>query len=72
MPCASCLGCCPTRALIPTPWKTSSSSSPPTTTSAAPLGSSKNVFLYLILNKAQANLAMARRALQQMETGLSV
>jgi hypothetical protein len=37
-----------------------------------PLGSDRSVFLYLVLNKAQANLAMARRGLQQIESGLVV
>ena len=37
-----------------------------------PLGSDKSVFLYLVLNKATANLAMARRALSQIEAGLVV
>jgi hypothetical protein len=37
-----------------------------------PLGSDRSVFLYLVLNKAQANLAMARRGLSQIESGLVV
>ena len=35
-----------------------------------PLGTDSTVFLYLVLNKAQANLAMARRTLAKIETGL--
>jgi hypothetical protein len=37
-----------------------------------PLGSDKSLFLYLVLNKAQANLALARRSLEKVEVGLVV
>ena len=37
-----------------------------------PLGSDKSLFLYLVLNKAQANLALARRSLEKVEAGLVV
>ncbi len=37
-----------------------------------PLGSDSSVFLYLVLNKTQANLAMARRTLARLESGLHV
>jgi hypothetical protein len=36
------------------------------------LASDKNVFVYLVLNRATANLAMARRTLQKLEEGLVV
>jgi hypothetical protein len=36
------------------------------------LGSDGNLFVYLVLNRAQANLAMARRTLQKAEEGLVV
>jgi hypothetical protein len=37
-----------------------------------PLGLDTTVFLYLVLNKAQANLAMARRTMQKIEGALVV
>ncbi|MBV9791598.1 MAG: hypothetical protein JOZ51_25600 [Chloroflexi bacterium] len=37
-----------------------------------PLGSDSTVFLYVVLNKAQANLAMARRTLAKIEAGLQL
>lgn len=35
-----------------------------------PLGSDSNLFIYLVLNKAVANLALARRQLSRAEHGL--
>ncbi len=37
-----------------------------------PLTNGQNLFLYLALNKAQANLAMARYKLEQIETDMTV
>lgn len=37
-----------------------------------PLGSDPTVFLYLVLSKAQANLALARRTMQKIENSLVV
>jgi hypothetical protein len=37
-----------------------------------PLATDRNVFIYLVLNKATANLALARRALLQLEDGFRV
>jgi hypothetical protein len=36
------------------------------------LSSDANVFIYLVLNRATANLAMARRSLAQVDSGLVV
>jgi hypothetical protein len=35
------------------------------------LGSDGNLFVYMVLNRSQSNLALARRTLQQTETGLA-
>lgn len=37
-----------------------------------PLNSAENLFIYLVLNKAQSNLAMARFKLNEIENGLQV
>lgn len=37
-----------------------------------PLSNSKNLFLYVALNRAQANLAMARHKISQLEENVTV
>ena len=37
-----------------------------------PLGTAENLFVYLVLNKSQANLAMARFKLHEVESSLLV